>query len=102
MAKIITEANFNTEVLQAQTPVLVDFWATWCGPCRRQAPVLEDLGKEGYVIGKIDVDENPGLAQKYRIMSIPTLVVFKNGEEVKRMVGLQSRDTLKQAMDSAK
>lgn len=102
MAKIITEANFEAEVLQAKTPVLIDFWATWCGPCRRQAPILEALSQEGYVIGKTDVDENPVLAQKYRIMSIPTLILFKDGQEIRRMVGLQSKDAVKQAMDSAK
>lgn len=99
MAKILTEQNFAAEVLQSEKPVLVDFWATWCGPCRRQAPIVEELAEEGYAVGKIDVDEQPGIAQQYRIMSIPTLVVFKGGKEAGRFVGLTSKDVLKNAME---
>lgn len=99
MAKILTEQNFAAEVLQSEKPVLVDFWATWCGPCRRQAPIVEELAEEGYAVGKIDVDEQPGIAQQYRIMSIPTLVVFKGGKEAERFVGLTSKDVLKNAME---
>lgn len=99
MAKILTEQNFTAEVLQSEKPVLVDFWATWCGPCRRQAPIVEELAEEGYAVGKIDVDEQPGLAQQYRIMSIPTLVVFKGGKEAERFVGLTSKDVLRNALE---
>ena len=69
----VTEANFDSQVLQADKPVLVDFWATWCGPCQMQAPILEELAKErdDVIIAKVDVDQNPNLAQKYRVMSIP-------------------------------
>ena len=77
MAKVFTTDNFETEVLKAEKPVLVDFWATWCGPCRRQAPVVEELAEAGYEVGKVDVDKEPSLAQQYKIMSIPTLLVFK-------------------------
>lgn len=100
MAKMITEGTFEQEVIQAEGNVLVDFWATWCGPCRRQAPVLDELSQEGFQIGKVDVDENPGLAQRYGVMSIPTLILFKKGQEVKRFVGLQSKDTLKNALET--
>ena len=101
MAKVITEGTFEKEVLQSQDVMLVDFWATWCGPCRRQAPILEELVEEGFQIGKVDVDDNPGLAQRYAIMSIPTMIVFKGGQEVKRLVGLQSKDALKDVLQSA-
>lgn len=99
MAKILTEQNFTTEVLQSEKPVLVDFWATWCGPCKRQAPIVEELAEEGYAVGKADVDEQPGLAQQFRIMSIPTLVIFKGGKEVERFVGLTSKDVLRNALE---
>ena len=99
MAKILTEQNFTAEVLQSEKPVLVDFWATWCGPCKRQAPVVEELAGEGYAVGKVDVDEQPGLAQQYRIMSIPTLVIFKGGKEAERFVGLTSKEVLKHALE---
>ena len=101
MAKIITEQNFEAEVLNAGQPVLVDFWATWCGPCMRQAPIVEELSEEGYAVGKVDVDEQPGLAQKFQVMSIPTLIVFKDGKEATRIVGLTSKDNLKKLMEEA-
>lgn len=94
MAKVLTVENFETEVLKSEKPVLVDFWATWCGPCRRQGPIIEELAEEGYAVGKVDVDEQPALAQQYQVMSIPTLLLFKGGKEVKRLVGLTPRDTL--------
>ena len=92
----VTEANFDSRVLQADKPVLVDFWATWCGPCQMQAPILEELAKErdDVIIAKVDVDQNPNLAQKYRVMSIPMLAVFKNGQPVVSAVGLQNKATL--------
>ena len=97
----VTEANFDSQVLQADKPVLVDFWATWCGPCQMQAPILEELVKErnDVIIAKVDVDQNPNLAQKYRVMSIPMLAVFKNGQPVVSAVGLQNKATLNEMLN---
>ena len=99
MAKVITSQNFETEVLKSEKPVLGDFWATWCGPCMRQAPIVEALADGGYAVGKVDVDQEPGLAQQFGIMSIPTLLIFKGGKEVNRIVGLTNKDTLKGMLD---
>ena len=96
MAKEITTANFETEVLKSEKPVLIDFWATWCGPCMRQGPVVEELAEEGYAVGKVDVDQNMALAQQFRVVSIPTLILFKDGAEVKRFVGLTSKEELEE------
>lgn len=90
----LTSQNFEAEVLKSEKPVLVDFWATWCGPCMRQAPVVEELAAEGYSVGKVDVDQQPALAQQYGVMSIPTLIVFKGGKEASRLVGLTSKNDL--------
>lgn len=90
---LITQ-NFENEVLKSEKPVLVDFWATWCGPCMRQAPIVEELAAEGYSVGKVDVDQQPALAQQYGVMSIPTLIVFKNGKEDSRVVGLTAKSDL--------
>ena len=79
--------------------VLVDFWATWCGPCMRQAPIVEELAAEGYSVGKVDVDQQPDLAGQYGVMSIPTLIVFKGGKEVHRVVGLTAKNDLKRLLD---
>ncbi len=90
-------SNFETEVLGADKPVLVDFWATWCMPCRMLAPTIEELAEdlEGKVIvGKVNVDEDPDLARKYRVASIPTLIVFENGAEVRRSVGVVAREDI--------
>jgi len=90
--------NFEQEVLNSEIPVLVDFWATWCGPCRMLAPVLEDLAKEldGFVkVGKVNIDEEMGLAMKYRVEVIPTLMLFKNGELVKKTSGFMEKEEIK-------
>ena len=99
MAKEITTANFETEVLKSEKPILIDFWATWCGPCMRQGPIVEELAEEGYAVGKVDVDQNMALAQQFRVVSIPTLILFKNGTEVQRFVGLTSKEDLKNALE---
>ena len=99
MEMTITTQNFEEEVLRSEKPVLVDFWATWCGPCMRQGPIVEELAREGYSVGKVDVDQEPALAQKFQVMSIPTLIIFKDGKEAKRLVGLTAKDTLKALMD---
>ena len=99
MAKEITTANFETEVLKSEKPVLIDFWATWCGPCMRQGPIVEALAEEGYAVGKVDVDQNMALAQQFRVVSIPTLILFKNGAEVQRFVGLTSKEDLESALE---
>lgn len=96
MALEITQQNFQQEVLEAKTTVLVDFWAPWCGPCRMQAPILEDFAKTaaGVKVVKVNVDDNPELAQKYNIMSIPSLLVFKDGIVAKTAVGLRDKNGL--------
>ena len=94
----VTDANFDTEVLKSNLPVLVDFWAAWCGPCRMQDPIIDEVAHEleGKVkIGKLNVDENPQSAQKFGVMSIPTLMIFKNGTVVKQFIGVQSKETLR-------
>ena len=99
MAKTITAENFEQEVLKSEKPVLLDFWATWCGPCMRQGPIVEELAEEGYCVGKIVVDQQPGLAQQFRIMSIPTLLIFKDGKEAERLVGLTPKAAIKELLD---
>ena len=90
----LTKENFAQEVLQSDRPVLVDFWATWCGPCRMMAPVVEELAAEHPEIrvGKVDVDAENGLAAQFGVMSIPTLVVIRNGETAGTLVGVQSKE----------
>jgi len=93
----LTDKNFSTEVIQSKIPVLVDFWAVWCGPCQTQGPIVEEVARQlagKAKVGKLNVDENPKTAQKYDVMSIPTLMIFKGGAVVKQFTGVQSKETL--------
>lgn len=102
MAMQFTDQNFEGEVLKSDKPVLVDFWAAWCGPCQLMGPIVEELAKElegKYKIGKLNVDENRETASKYGIMSIPTLIIFKDGKEAKQLVGLQNKESLKEELE---
>jgi thioredoxin 1 len=100
----VTEQTFEGEVLKSTIPVLVDFWATWCGPCKMIAPILEDLAGEyqgKLKVLKLDVDENGGVAAKYSVMSIPTLGIFSKGELIERIVGYMPKEQLKKRIDTA-
>lgn len=104
MKKEFTDSNFQEEVLKSSKPVLVDFWATWCGPCRVQGPIVEELSNEvgeKFLIGGLDVDANMQTAQGYQILSIPTLAIFKNGQIVWRQSGLTAKDVLFEALQKA-
>ena len=95
---ILNEQNFEQEVIQNNKPVLVDFYTTWCSPCRKLAPVLDKLAEElvgKVVVAKVDVGETMSVAQKYNIGAVPTLIIFKNGEEIKRFVGAEKMEVLK-------
>lgn len=99
---VLNTGNFSTEVLKSATPVLVDFWAEWCGPCKMIAPVLDELAGEydGRVkIGKVNIDEDQGLASQYGVRAIPTLLIFKNGEVAEQIVGMRSKRDLKSSLD---
>jgi len=100
----IDDSNFDKIVLQAKIPVLVDFWAPWCGPCRMVAPVVEELAEEydGRIsFGKVNVDENPKAASQYGVMSIPTLLIFKDGKPVSNIVGFRPKAELEQSLDAS-
>jgi thioredoxin 1 len=101
----ITDSNFDQQVLKSNEPVLVDFWAPWCGPCRMIAPLVEELAGENrgsIKVGKVNIDDNPGAAQNYGVSSIPTLMLFKGGKIVNQFVGVQPKNRLQQAIDAAK
>jgi thioredoxin 1 len=100
---MVNDQNFETEVLQSEVPVMVDFYATWCGPCKSLTPIVEGLatdfdGKMKFV--KLDIDQAPGVASSYGIMSVPTLIVFKGGSEVQKLMGLRPRPELQKVVES--
>lgn len=93
----ISTKNFDSEVINSQTPVLVDFFAEWCGPCKMLSPIIDDIAeqmKSKIKIGKIDIDESPDLASKFSVMTVPTLILFKDGEAVEKSVGVKSKDAI--------
>ena len=102
--RAVTDANFASDVLQSDTPVLVDFWADWCAPCRKVEPVLEEIASEmgdKVRIVKLNIDENPETARAYRVMSVPTLTVFKGGEPVQSVAGAKPKGELVRLIESA-
>ncbi len=102
--KVFTDQNFPQDVLQSKTPVVVDFWAPWCGPCRMVSPTIEELAKEyegKVVVGKMNVDENPNTSSQFGVMSIPTVMVFKNGKPVSSTIGAQGKEAYKKAINEA-
>lgn len=101
---IITDQNFEAEVLKSEIPVFVDFWAPWCGPCKIVGPIIDELGNEysGKIkIGKLNVDDNPVVAGNFGVMSIPTMMIFRDGKPVKTTIGAQGKDALKSMIDQA-
>jgi len=101
-AREVTDKNFEKEVLKSDKPVLVDFWAEWCGPCRMQAPIIDEIAKdfsEKVKVGKLEVDQNPEMAQKYGVMSIPMAALFKGGKVVWQGVGLQQKKALEEEIN---
>ncbi len=104
MAVAFTDADFEKEVLKSKGVVLVDFWAPWCGPCQILGPIVEELAKEYEdkgKVGKLNVDENKKTASTYGVMSIPTLIIFKDGKVVEQLVGLQQKEVIKKKLDEA-
>jgi thioredoxin 1 len=105
MAFQFTDANFQKEALESDIPVLVDFYADWCGPCKMVAPIVAELADEfagTFKIGKLNVDQEPGTAEKYRVMSIPTLIIFKNGTAVETIVGAVPKKTIQDKLEAHK
>ena len=103
MALEFTDANFDEQVLQSDKPVIVDFWAEWCGPCRMVGPIVEQIGEEyegKVVVGKVDVDNNPGTAMKFGIRNIPTILFFKGGEIVDKQVGAVAKPVLVKKLEA--
>jgi thioredoxin 1 len=101
-AKAVNDSNFELEVLQADQPVLVDFWAVWCGPCRMLAPTVEAIGQKyagSAKVVKVDVDDSPSVSQRYGIKGIPTLILFKDGKEEERVVGATSKDAISRVIE---
>ena len=104
MATDIKQENFDTFISQSDKPVLVDFWATWCGPCRMLSPVVEEVSREHeneLTVGKVNVDDCPELAQKFGVMSIPTLILFKDGQPVDKRIGYMPKNELEQILKKA-
>ena len=102
--KHFSNDTFQSEVLQGSGPILVDFWAPWCGPCKMLGPVIDGLADElsgKAVVGKVNIDDEPDLAAKYGVVTIPTIILFKDGQEVNRLVGVQSKLTLPQMVEQA-
>ena len=102
--KHFSNDTFQSEVLQVSGPILVDFWAPWCGPCKMLGPVIDGLADElsgKAVVGKVNIDDEPDLAAKYGVVTIPTIILFKDGQEVNRLVGVQSKLTLTQMVEQA-
>ena len=94
---VITVDNFEEKVLKAPKKIMVDFWASWCGPCKALSPIVDEIAEEAddsFLVGKVNIDENRDIALKYKVMSIPTVILFENGEEVKRSVGLVAKEDL--------
>lgn len=102
MAAEFTDDSFEADVLGSDVPVLVDFWAPWCGPCRMLAPTVDAIAEEyegKAKVGKVNTDENPGIASRYQIQSIPTLIVFKGGQPVDQMMGAQPKESITERLD---
>jgi thioredoxin 1 len=100
----VTDSNFDSEVAKSSLPVLVDFWAEWCGPCRLMGPILDEIApayKDKLKIGKLNVDENQEAPTKFGVMNIPTMIVFKGGKEAERIVGAMSKNDLQKKLDKA-
>lgn len=104
MSQAITDAEFSTEVLKSELPVLIDFWAPWCGPCKAMSPIMDELGQEyagKLKVVKMNVDENIEIPGQFNVMSIPTFIIFKGGSPVDQFVGSKPKDDVKQRIDAA-